>query len=276
MKKNFLTFLLTVSMILSLSACGGSSNSDSSSEPEEKIYVQDDEIKDIFSSPDKYEGKYVQIFGKVFTDPEKDGDDYALQAWNNTQDAENDFVVYYTRNDDIKVDDYIVVDGKISGKFQGENVFGTEVTCPLIEADSIEIISYMDAVVPTTKQLTPNVSSEQHKLKITVDKIEFADIETRVYMTVLNDGKENASYGMYDIRIIQDGKQIEQDDSSNSPYEGNYPELSYDVTPGASTSGILVFPALDQTKDFQIVVPDVYSDNYELEFKDYTLDVKVE
>lgn len=270
MKQKLMSILITTVLSLSLFACSGEAEN---TDPDEKVYVQEDEIKDVFSSPDEYEGKYIKLSGRVFTEPEKDGEDYALQAWNDPQNSENDFVVHYTGKSDLKVDDYIVIDGKIAGTFEGENAFGSTVTCPLIDADSIETQSYIDAVVPTLKEITPNVSDEQHDLKITIDKVEYAEIETRVYLTIANNGDENASYGMYDIRIIQDGKQIEQDQSSSSIYDGGYEELSYDVSAGASTSGVLVFPNIDQTKDFKIIVPDIYSDNYELEFDDFSFDI---
>ena len=270
MKKKIITILIMTILSLSLFACGGNSESTKS---QEKEYVTEDEIKDIFSSPDKYEGKYVKLSGKVFTEPEKDGEDYALQAWNDFKNAENDFVVHYTKNNDVKIDDYILVDGKIAGEFKGENAFGSTVTCPLIQAESIESQSYIDAVVPTIKELTPNISNEQHGFKVTVDKVEYADIETRVYLTITNNGEDNVSCGIYDIRIIQDGKQIDQDQTSSSIYDGGYEELSYDVTAGASTSGVIVFPSIDQEKDFKIIVPDTYSDNYELEFDDFSFDI---
>ncbi len=270
MKHKLSAILIVTILSLPLFAC---SEEPESSEPQEKVYVKEDEIKDVFSSPDKYEGKYIKLSGKVFTEPEKDGDDYALQAWNNPQNSENDFVVHYTGKDDLKVDDYIVVDGKITGEFEGENFFGSSLTCPLIDAESIEVQSYIDAIVPTLKEITPNISNEQHDLTITIDKVEYAEIETRVYLTVTNNGNDNVGYGVYSTRIVQDGKQIEQDQSSSSSYEGNYEELSYDLIAGASTSGVLVFPSIDQTKDFKIVVPDIYSDNYELEFEDFSFDI---
>lgn len=276
MKKKIITILLMSCMALSLTACGekASNSTEESTEATKKEYIEENELQDLFTSPDKYEGKYAKLSGQILVDPEKDGDEIALQVWNDPQNAERNFIVYYKGELNVKTNDYIEVDGRIGGAFKGENVLGGEMTVPIIEADTVETKSYIDAIVPTVKELAPNVSSEQHGLSVTVDKVEFADAETRLYLTIKNDGKENASYGVYNVRIIQDGKQIEQDQSSISSYEGGYPELSYDVTPGASTSGILVFPPIDQTKDFQVIVPDAYSDNYELEFKDFSLDIK--
>lgn len=134
----------------------------------------------------------------------------------------------------------------------------------------------MEAFAPATKEISPNISSEQNGLTATIDKIEYADSETRIYLTISNNSENTISYGSYSIRLIQDGQQIEQDTTGESSYMGNYPQLSYEVAAGASTSGIVVFPAIDQTKDLQVIIPDVYSDNYEIEFTDFTIDVSAE
>lgn len=176
----------------------------------------------------------------------------------------------------ISTDDYASVDAMINGTFEGQTVMGVDTTWAHLTAISIEKTTYMDAFIPTVKELTPNASAEQNGFSVSVDKVECADVETRIYLTVTNNSEYTASYGVYSIRLIQDGQQIEQDQSSSSAYIGNYPELSYDVSAGASTSGVLVFPAIDQAKDFQVIVSDIYSDNYELEFSDYTLDITVQ
>lgn len=273
MKKKLMAALLMGTMILGLTACGGSSES---AEPKEKEYISEEQIPELFTSPEDFKGKYVKLTGQVFVEPEKDDDGVALQIWNDPKNVQNNFVVYYSGDNSIKSNDYVMVDGEISGEFSGENAFGGEVSAPLIKADTVEVKSYMEIMAPTTKEITPNASQEQHDLTITVDKIEYSDIETRLYLTVKNDGKETASYGMYDVKIVQDGKQIEQDQSSSSIYDGGYPELSYEVTAGASTSGILVFPVIDPDKDLKVIVPDAYSDNYEIEFKDFSFDIKAE
>ena len=91
-------------------------------------------------------------------------------------------------------------------------------------------------------------------------------------MTVKNDSSADFDLSNYDIKILQDGKQIEQDDSSMSRYDGKYPELPYEIVSGVSTEGILVFPVLDAEKDFKIIAEGWTQDTYE-ELR-FTLDVK--
>lgn len=264
-------------MVLSLAGCGGSSNSsEESKEPEEKEYISEAEITDLFTTPDNYKGKYVKLSGQVFADPEKDGDEIALQVWNDPQNAEKNFIVYYTGDISVKTNDYIEIDGKITGEFKGENAFGGEVTAPMIEADTLEVKSYMDVVVPTISEIIPeNAVSEQNGVTLKVDKVEFAEKETRVYITESNNSSDNCSISVYDIKILQNGQQINQDSSSMSAYDGDYAELPYDLLVGASASGVLVFPAMDSSASFQVHI-EAYSDNWEVEFSPFVIDVQAQ
>lgn len=153
---------------------------------------------------------------------------------------------------------------------------GGDVNAPLITNAEITKSNYMDVVVPTIASIEPGVSTSQNDVTFTCDKVEFAEAETRVYLTVANDRSDTVSYGVYEIRIIKDGQQIEQDSTSSSSYDGNYPELSYDLSAGATTSGILVFPAIEPGTAFKLVIPNLWCDDYEVEFSDAELEIPAE
>lgn len=281
MKKKIVAILLTACLSFSLSACSGGesgSSSTSASQTEvvsnQKEYISESEIPNLFTSPDDYKGKYVKLTGQIFATPEQDDDRIALQVWHDPENSSNNFIVYVNGTDStFSMNDYIVVDGEIMGEFSGENAFGGTVTAPMIEADSIEVQSYIDAVHPTIKEITPeNAVSEQNGISLKVDKIEFAEDETRIYLTETNATDTKFSMWVYSIMVIQSGQQIEQDTSSMSAYEGNYAELSSDILPNASSSGVLVFPAMDSSTGFQLYAEGM-SDNYELTFNPFTIDI---
>lgn len=277
MKKKLVVLLMACSLSFGLCACGSGEPSEGTTKKEEKIeYIEESQVAELFTSPDDFEGKYVKLSGQLLSDPEKSDGEVAFQVWTNPLDSEQSFIVHCKTDCSVKINDYVKVDGKIAGSFDGETIIGADLSVPLIKTETVEVSSYMDVMAPTLKEISPNVSSEQHGLTVSVDKIEYSDIETRLYMTITNKGNEAAGVDVYGIRIVQDGKQIEQDMESSSAYEGGYAELSYDVSAGASTSGVLVFPPLDQTKNFQVIAPNPYSDNYELEFKDYAFDITVQ
>lgn len=275
MKKKIVTILLALCLSCSITACD-----DNSSEPvgkeqsKEPVYLEETEIADLFSNPEDYKGKYVKLSGKIFNKPNSDKGTVAYQVWHDTQNSDKDFL-FFTDNasESYSVDDYIVVDGRITGTFEGENAFGGSVKCPTIEAVSVEKQSYIDAVVPTITEITPeNAISEQHGISLKVDKVEFAEKETRIYLTETNSSTDKFSMWIYDIKLLQNGQQIEQDMASFSAYEGNYAELSSDILPNASSSGVLVFPPMDSSASFQIYA-EGHSDNYELDFQPFIIDI---
>lgn len=246
-------------------------SSDTPQKSKKKEYVSEGEIADVFSNPDKFKGKYVKMSGKIFNGPEEKDGMVAYQAWHDVTNAGNDFVLT-TDDDSFNSDDYVVVDGMIAGTFEGENMMGGKITSPIIKADTIEKQSYMDAVVPTIKEVSPqNAVSEQNGISLKVDKVEFAEKETRVYITESNGTADKFSMWVYSIQIVQNGQQIEQA-SSSSAYDGGYATLSSDILPNASSSGVLVFPVIDSSASFQIYA-EGSSDNWELDFAPFTIDV---
>lgn len=53
-------------------------------------------------------------------------------------------------------------------------------------------------------------------------------------------------------------------------------ELSYEVMAKTSASKRIIFPAIEQNKSFQFVLPNAHGSNYDLKFKNYEDDVSVE
>lgn len=284
MRKKIIVAVLASVITLILVACGGGGSGaeggkgaeSKESEPENKEYIEESQIAELFTNPDNFKGKYVVLTGRVFAEPEKDEELTVLQTWHDPKNAQNNFITAYTGSEAIKTDDYIKVDGKIEGTFEGENMLGGTVTAPLISTDTIEVMSYIDAVVPTISEITPdNAIAEQNGISLKVDKIEFAEEETRIYMTESNSSADKFSMFTYSMMIIQNGQQIEQEIGSASSYEGDYAELSSDILPNASSSGIVVFPAIDSSASFQIYA-EGHSDNWELDFAPFTIDISAQ
>ena len=275
--KRVLSMLLAACLCCGLLAgCGGDTGSEEKQEKkkeEKKEFIKEGQIAELFTNPDNFKGKYVVLTGKIFVEPEKEDGTTALQVWHDPQNAQYNFIVHYSGSESFSTNNYIKVDGRIEGAFKGENMMGGTVTVPLIKSDTIETMSYIEAVTPTIKEIAPeNAISEQNGISLKVDKIEFAEKETRIYMTEANSSADKFSMFTYNMKIIQNGQQIEQDVASVSSFEGDYAQLSSDILPNASSSGILVFPAIDSSASFQIYA-EGFSDNYELEFAPFTIDI---
>lgn len=263
LKKHIAIILALLSVTFMLAGCG-------SSEPAEKVYLEESEIDAALSDGDSYKGKYINIVGKVFS-VDKDGETIAMQAWYDPETADQQFIVYADKElaGDAKEDDYIKVDGKITGTFTGENMLGGEVTAMMIEAESIEVGGYDDIYAPaeTTKEV--GQTQDQHGVSVTLDRIEYAKGEARVYLTVKNESGYQASIYTYDAKAIQDSKQFEHEDN----YEAGYDNDIGDVLDGASKEGIVRFKGLDPEKPVKIQIG-AYSDNWDIELKDYVFEVE--
>lgn len=251
---------------------GGDDNESGNSEVsnEEKVYLKDEEIPQLFTDPDQFEGKYVKLTGKIFTEPEDAGDYIGLQVWNNPENAENNFLVTAPKDGtEYSVDSYVVVDGRVDGSFTGENLVGGVVTAPMIEADTVTISNYKDVMRPTIKEISfDSLQEEQYGYSVSITKVEFAEQETRVYATVKNDGESKLSIWGYSAKLIQNGQQYE----AEMNYDADYPELQSEILSGTESSGVIVFPAIDPNTDCEVYI-EGYSDNYEEDIEPYQFDV---
>ena len=275
MKKKLLVSVLLLAMVSSvLTGYGGEEKQE---EPEEIVYLEESEIDSLFTNPDEYAGKYVKLSGQLLDAPETDGEITAIQAWHDIENYSQNFIIQTDAADGIENQDYVWVDGKIDGTFSGENAFGGSVECPLIVDATVTKGSYMEIVVPTIAEITPAASQDQNGIVVTVDKVEYAENETRVYVTINNGTDYNFSCGTYSAKLLIDGKQIDQDNMSQTLYNSpELSELSYEVMAGTSSSGTLIFPAIEQGVAFQFILPDAYSENYDLMFTNYMIDVPVQ
>ena len=263
MKKHIAIILAIFAAIFFLGGCG-------SSEPAEKVYLEENEIDAALSDGDSYKGKYITIVGKVFS-VDKDGDNVAMQAWYDAENAEQQFIVYADKTlaGDVKDDDYIKVDGEITGTFTGENYFGSEIKALLINAESLEIGGYDDLYAPAENTKEVGETQDQHGVNVTVDRVEYARDEARVYVSVKNESGATASIYTFNARAIQDGKQFDHQDN----YEAGYDSDIGEVLDGASKEGVIRFKGLDPDKGFKLTM-EAYSDDWEIELQDYVFEIE--
>lgn len=254
-------------------ACMGGSEESAQEEVQNEVveYVPEDEIENVFSNPSDYYGKYIKLSGEIFTNPELGENEISFQMFCDVKNSEdNAYVTYESENaKEVNNYEYVIVDGKIKGSVSGKNIVGGVVTALEIEAVSVEESNYIDVVVPTIKELAVNQKIDQLGYVVTVDKIEFAEKETRVYVTVQNNGSDNFSVYSWSTKIVQDGKQFEPEFNFYYDYE----EVQSDLIVGTSTSGVINFAPLDITKSIQIHI-DGSSNNWDEEIETYIFDIE--
>lgn len=108
---------------------------------------------------------------------------------------------------------------------------------------------------PTIKTIDVNETQDHYVYKITLEKVEFAENETRVYINVENSGSDEFSIYSFNGVISQNGNQYEE----QSNYNADYPEMNNSLLVGNKTEGIIAFPALEDAP-FTFTI-DAYSNN---------------
>ena len=233
------------------------------------VPMKGNEIKSLYTTPEKFKNHYVEIIGQVFAAPEFDEDGVYLQMWADIENSENNTIVYIGDKDfDVKQDDYIRIVGIVGDVFEGENAFGGTVSAPIITAREYEVLSYQDALSPTLKNIEVNQTQTQYGYSVTLQKVEFAEKETRVYLKIDNQGSDTFYVYSFNAKITQAGKQFGEQDN----WDAEYPEIQSDLLVGNSTEGIISFPKLNSGA-FGVII-DASSENYDEDIKPFTFSVE--
>lgn len=228
----------------------------------------DEQIEALYADPKNHSGKHFKLSGIVISNPDTIDDKLFFQMLQDVPNNANDTIVVYQGNPDIKEGDYVTLDGVISNEYVWENSYGDVLDLPTVIASKVEISTYQNVVLPADETLLVDQEISQHGYKVILDKIEFSNKETRVYVTVKNEGKSNFSVFSSSVKIIQNTKLFEEQWN----FDAAYPEIQSNVKPGSDSSGIICFPALDSKKDLSLYIGG-FSDNWEEEIKDYEFTV---
>lgn len=131
---------------------------------------------------------------------------------------------------------------------EGENAFGGAVSGPAVVATSHEEISEMEALAPTIQTYGEAEPYSQDGVRVGISKIELADRETRLYVTVTNRSGRSFSFYSNMAKLIDNGRQLDP------TYEDYGQEISSDIAPGASSEGIIVFPPISRAGKLRVIL----------------------
>lgn len=278
--KKYLAACLAISLTLSLTACNRSSDSSSGSNTVSSATssssapqtlpepLSEREVKMMYSDPESYIGSVVELTGKVFAGVEYDSDGVYFQLWADPENNNlNTVVAYQDPEFELEDDDYIRLTGEVVNVFEGQNMMGGTIVAPAILAYKIEVLSYKDAVMPTIATATAtNATIDQFGYTVTVQNIELAEQETRVYISIQNNGANEFSLYDFNAVLIQDRTQYE----TQPNYVADYPEHQTTIRPGITTEGVIVFPAIQQ-QPFQLIM-EGSSYDWNEDIEDYIFD----
>lgn len=253
--KKLLLLVSVLVVVVSVCACGGGSNGGSS----DSTPIASDEIQALYTTPSDFKGRTYDFTGIVIS-VEKDSGTTYLQVMRDIDNYEQNTIIEYDNADlKIKEEDYVKVSGTILGEFEGENALGTKVTAPHVKANSVEVVSAVEAF-PAEKTIDVNQTVTKGPCEATVTKVDYTEDETRVYVTVKNNG--SAPVDMYADSgvIIQNGMQIE-------PNNGfRYDSMPSEIKAGASVQGVVAFDRIEESA-FTFIFDGYDNDFNDFEFK---------
>lgn len=209
--------------------------------------------------------------GQVFN-IQRDGNTIAYQINSDPTNYEGNTVIAYQGDDPgISKNDYIRATGTVADRMNYENAFGASMSAALLKADVVEKSSYEEAVAPARATIETNMVSEQNGYSITLNKIDFADKETRFYVSVTNNGAGKFTVYDFNAVVVQNGKQF----NTEQNFHANYPTINNEVAIGASVEGVICFPAMEQAS-MQLRL-NGHSDNYQVDGTgfDFVFDVQI-
>lgn len=234
------------------------------------VPLSGEELKAFYSEPEKYINHYVEIVGQVFTSPKREDSILEVQVYEDIKNYDNSTLIYIDDKDfEVGSKEFIKVKGKVADMSEESSIFGGKYSTPTIFAVEYSTLDYKDAVAPTLKEVEVNETQTQLGYSITVQKVEFAEEETRVYLKVNNNGSAKFDLYTYSSKVVQNGHQHE----TETNFDADYPKIQTELLKGVETEGVIIFPKLEQS-DMDIVFSGS-SENYDERIEDYTFKVKV-
>ncbi|MGY5389340.1 DUF4352 domain-containing protein [Bacillus spizizenii] len=275
MRHKIITFILAIVVIIIIANIGNSEDSQastattSSDSKKSTKTVQKADIEKLYTNANQFKNYKVDLYVKVF-DVEQDDDGTYLQGYNNPEKLSKNTLIMSDDSDlDIKDDDIIHVVGTVKDKYDGENALGGSVSAPRIIADSIEKSDYATAFAPAQKTINVDKTQNQHGFALTLQKVELAEKETRLYVKIENKSQDEINFYDFNAKIIADNKQLERKDDLSS-----YPKIQSEILPGVNTEGVIVFPKIE-SKTAKIIL-EGSSENYDITINPFTFEVNLD
>lgn len=264
--KRIIALLLTLTCLFTLVGCGGSNTKQLTDEEkfQQAEKIPENEVANVIMDGEKYKGKRIELIGKVSSFEEKDGET-VIQLFTTGY-----LPVYVTTKKKVKFKETenVFVAGIVKGKKTGKNSFGAELS--LLEIEGYEFKTGTELPnFKAVKEIVVNKEQKQGGVKITVQKVEIAEKETRVYMSVENNTKETLYFMDTSVKIIQGKKQYDY----QYEYGNDYPKISSDILKGIKSEGVITFPKIDENSSFKIQLSEktfITSDD----FKDFIFEIK--
>jgi len=238
-------FVLIVSLMSMIVGCSGSE------------IITNANFNPVLVSPSKHLDKEVKITAKLLENPSTTTDQTVFFITPDPSNLDLRVKVVTTKLEKkLKVGNFVRIEGNISD----DN--------PTIKASKVEQIEPQSVLAPTLKEVMVEKEQEQQGYKVILDKIEFAETETRVFITVKNETKKEINFYADYARATQ--KDVGFNLQKN--WEADYPQVPVDIKSKDERYGIIVFAPLKYEEKkakfvFEGFSNDIYLKPFEFEIE---------
>ena len=220
--------LLLVVSAISMAGCGSDTPASNGKTFDQK------NVSEVFALPQsEVEGSEVTgivgLVGKV----ERDSEGVSLDFWTDPEKVKGHLIVD-AGPEQVKEDDYIRVSGKVVDYYKGKSVAGDELELPRIKATTFEVVD-ATAMDPAVETIDVGETKSVAGVRISVVKAEISEKQTRIWVRYKNNSHQDFS----ELKsLTAHGEQVDEE------YSDDYEAPSTTVSPGARTSGVLVYEAV--------------------------------
>lgn len=259
--KLLIALLLLSSLLIGCSS--GEDNKTTNGKYSGDIIETEEEFREMYFDPDKYSGANIEFPIRIIGGLGRGESGPRLQGL--AYDKDNlSVAIEIDTNIDLNSRDIAIVKGQVEG-VEGEG----RISLVNIKADSIEKVDYVSAFSPAIKTVEINEEIDQDGYVMGVEKIEFAEKETRIYINVINNTEDNIRFSNYQSKLIQGSNQFKEKEE----YNRDYPEIDSEVFPGVTEEGIIVFPKIDREEDIRLYLVG-RSDDFDIKYEPFIFEIK--
>lgn len=242
---------LVIIFIFILSGCGKSTN-----EFDKDNILPDKEEYKLYSSPEDYIGKSVDMNFVLSDSPEYDKKKDGYFAFGNTS-GDNYSSLKFTeeqfKNSSLNAGDSINIKGVIETDLSDDEgrVY------PRIVVSEVKKVAFDQAMKPALYSYKGTESKTLQDVTMKLDKVEFAKEETRVYLTITNNSKVPLTTAW--VRpLVVDGQEITGSNTSDV-YFYNHDNQDEErdplkISPGKTATLLTYYPEIDYKKASEITL----------------------
>jgi len=209
------------------------------------------------SNPEKFKGRWAQFYGEIIWDPEIYDNDiaFALNLDQGDEESFNENFIWLgiTNGDPLKYQHgtCLYAEGKFLNPWERTNMFEQKFIVAFMDVEKVTELSCLEAKYPTIKTVFVNESQESGNVRVTVEKIEFTDYHTRIYVEFENLSKsKDLEYYYRESKIIQDKTQLT---ATHSPFDLDIDDIETEIAPGTLEKGIIFFEQAE-LKSLSVVI----------------------